>query len=239
MPAVTWSCNSKTSALRRPDLPGNVCQFGCSVNELPCDTQPIAGLAHVAFDHVAHAELTTDLLYVEVFLFWIATYGLVRQRGDLWLVQLGESSWRCLRQAAADPQEADVPFAILRAAEVGKAEARQVYEVRSDRAHQVTIGARSINLPQPHMKPDAVSDGGRKIRLLPPALGDPFQAFGVFAGDEAGLAQENAFAKLKAALRRAAERSTDALWNCIGTIVDTYTPTECANYSRAAGYDPT
>lgn len=49
---------------------------------------------------------------------------------------------------------------------------------------------------------------------------------------------ENAFAKLKAALRRAAARSTEALWNCIGDIVDTYTPRECANYFRAAGYDP-
>ena len=49
---------------------------------------------------------------------------------------------------------------------------------------------------------------------------------------------ENAFAKLKAALRRAAARSTDALWNCIGDIVDTYTPGECANYFTAAGYDP-
>lgn len=49
---------------------------------------------------------------------------------------------------------------------------------------------------------------------------------------------ENAFAKLKAGLRRAAERSTDALWNRIGSIVDTYTPHECANYFRAAGYDP-
>jgi transposase len=49
---------------------------------------------------------------------------------------------------------------------------------------------------------------------------------------------ENAFAKLKAGLRRAAERSTEALWNRIGSIVDTYTPHECANYFRAAGYDP-
>jgi transposase len=31
---------------------------------------------------------------------------------------------------------------------------------------------------------------------------------------------ENAFAKLKAALRRAAERSTEALWLCIGQLVD-------------------
>ncbi len=49
---------------------------------------------------------------------------------------------------------------------------------------------------------------------------------------------ENAFAKLKAGLRRAAERSTEALWNRIGSILDTYSPRECANYFRAAGYDP-
>jgi transposase len=49
---------------------------------------------------------------------------------------------------------------------------------------------------------------------------------------------ENAFAKLKAALRRAAARSTEALWTCIGQIIGTYTPHECANYFRAAGYDP-
>ena len=49
---------------------------------------------------------------------------------------------------------------------------------------------------------------------------------------------ENAFAKLKAGLRRAAERSTEALWNRIASITDTYTPQECANYFRAAGYAP-
>jgi transposase len=49
---------------------------------------------------------------------------------------------------------------------------------------------------------------------------------------------ENAFAKLKAALRRAAARSTEALWTCIGHIIGSYTPRECANYFRAAGYDP-
>lgn len=50
---------------------------------------------------------------------------------------------------------------------------------------------------------------------------------------------ENAFAKLKAGLRRAAERSTEALWNRIADILGTYSPRECANYFRAAGYDPT
>jgi transposase len=49
---------------------------------------------------------------------------------------------------------------------------------------------------------------------------------------------ENAFAKFKAALRRAAERSTEALWLRIGQLVDHFSPNECANYFRAAGYAP-
>jgi transposase len=47
---------------------------------------------------------------------------------------------------------------------------------------------------------------------------------------------EMAFAKLKALLRKAAERSTEALWNRIGQLVDNFTPEECANYFKAAGY---
>ena len=49
---------------------------------------------------------------------------------------------------------------------------------------------------------------------------------------------ENAFAKLKAMLRKAAERTVDGLWSAIGKIIDTFNPTECANYFAAAGYDP-
>jgi len=48
---------------------------------------------------------------------------------------------------------------------------------------------------------------------------------------------ENAFAKLKAMLRKAAERTLDALWSTIGRITEAFTPTECANYFAAAGYD--
>jgi transposase len=47
---------------------------------------------------------------------------------------------------------------------------------------------------------------------------------------------EMAFAKLKALLRKAAERSTEALWARIGQLVDTFTAQECANYFSAAGY---
>jgi transposase len=49
---------------------------------------------------------------------------------------------------------------------------------------------------------------------------------------------ENAFSKLKAALRKAAARTVDALWNVIGETIGTFSPSECANYFAAAGYDP-
>jgi transposase len=49
---------------------------------------------------------------------------------------------------------------------------------------------------------------------------------------------ENAFAKLKALLRKAAERTINGLWDAVGRTIDLFTPTECANYFAAAGYDP-
>jgi DDE superfamily endonuclease len=50
---------------------------------------------------------------------------------------------------------------------------------------------------------------------------------------------ENAFAKLKALLRKAAERTVEGLWTAIGRRIDVFTPIECANYFAAAEYDPT
>lgn len=50
---------------------------------------------------------------------------------------------------------------------------------------------------------------------------------------------ENAFAKLKALLRKAAERTVEGLWTTIGQLLDAFTPDECANYLAAAGYDAT
>ena len=49
---------------------------------------------------------------------------------------------------------------------------------------------------------------------------------------------ENAFSKLKALLRKAAERTVDGLWNRIGALLPTFTPQECANFFAAAGYEP-
>jgi len=49
---------------------------------------------------------------------------------------------------------------------------------------------------------------------------------------------ENAFAKLKALLRKTAARTQDTLWDSIGKLVDYITPAEYANMLAAAGYDP-
>jgi transposase len=49
---------------------------------------------------------------------------------------------------------------------------------------------------------------------------------------------EMVFSKLKALLRKAAERTVEGLWSAIGTLIDTITPDECANFFAAAGYEP-
>ncbi|WP_424137705.1 IS630 family transposase [Roseomonas chloroacetimidivorans] len=47
---------------------------------------------------------------------------------------------------------------------------------------------------------------------------------------------EQAFAKLKALLRKAAARSREALWTTLGRLLDTFTPAECRNYLANSGY---
>ena len=70
----------------------------------------------------------------------------------------------------------------------------------------------------------AIQAAGASLRYLPPYSPD-FNPI------------ENAFAKLKAMLRNAAERTLDALWSTLGRITKTFTPAECTNYFAAAGYD--
>jgi transposase len=47
---------------------------------------------------------------------------------------------------------------------------------------------------------------------------------------------EQAFAKLKALLRKAAPRTVEALWAVIGEALSAFPTTECANYLANAGY---
>ena len=49
---------------------------------------------------------------------------------------------------------------------------------------------------------------------------------------------ENAFAKFKAILRRAAARTFDDLISAIRDALPAFNPSECANYFTACGYEP-
>jgi transposase len=73
---------------------------------------------------------------------------------------------------------------------------------------------------------EAIEAAGGKILYLPP-----------YSPDLNPI--EMAFAKLKALLRKAAERSIDALWTKIGELLDAFTAEECSAYLRHAGYSAT
>lgn len=83
------------------------------------------------------------------------------------------------------------------------------------------------NLPahKPIAVREAIEKAGATLRFLPPYSPD-FNPI------------ENAFAKLKAALKKAAARTIPELWDVIGDAIDTFTPSECQNYFNAAGYEP-
>jgi transposase len=71
----------------------------------------------------------------------------------------------------------------------------------------------------------AIEAVGAQLRYLPPYSPD-FNPI------------ENAFAKLKALLRKIAAPTIDALWDAIAQLLPKFTPQECANYFTAAGYEP-
>ena len=71
----------------------------------------------------------------------------------------------------------------------------------------------------------AIQAAGAELRFLPPYSPD-FNPI------------EQAFAKLKALMRKAAARTKEVLWNKVGEILDAFNPDECANYFTAAGYEP-
>ena len=50
---------------------------------------------------------------------------------------------------------------------------------------------------------------------------------------------EQVFSKLKPLLRKADERTVEAVWKRIGSLLGHFEPTECANYLRNSGYGST
>lgn len=79
---------------------------------------------------------------------------------------------------------------------------------------------------------EMIAAAGARLLYLPP----PDQVRGrLYSPDFNPI--ESAFSKLKALLRKAAERTVEGLWNAIGRLLDAFAPDECANYFKAAGYD--
>ncbi len=70
---------------------------------------------------------------------------------------------------------------------------------------------------------DAIRSAGAKLFLLPK-----------YSPDLNPI--EQVFAKLKLLLRKAARRTTDAICHQIGALLTSFSPQECANYFRNAGY---
>ncbi len=68
----------------------------------------------------------------------------------------------------------------------------------------------------------AIRDAGAKLLFLPP-----------YSPDLNPI--EQVFAKLKLLLREAAERSVEDSWRRIGTLLDAFSPHECASYLRNSG----
>ena len=81
------------------------------------------------------------------------------------------------------------------------------------------------------------SHKGPRVRALIEAAGATVRFLPPYSPDFNPI--EKAFSKLKAMLRKAAERTVDALWNAIGRLIDLFTPNECDNYFAACGYDAT
>jgi transposase len=81
------------------------------------------------------------------------------------------------------------------------------------------------------------SHKGPKVREMVEAAGASLLYLPPYSPDFNPI--ENAFAKFKALLRKAAERTVEGLWAAIGRLIDLFEPIECRNYFAAAGYDAT
>lgn len=79
------------------------------------------------------------------------------------------------------------------------------------------------------------SHKGPRVRALIEAAGAELHYLPPYSPDFNPI--ENAFAKLKALLRKAAQRTVEGLWTAIGDMLPVFKPQECRNYFAAAGYD--
>lgn len=78
------------------------------------------------------------------------------------------------------------------------------------------------------------SHKGAAVRRIIEAAGASLRYLPAYSPDLNPI--EQAFAKLKAHLRKHAERSVAALWLRIGALIPDFNSTECRNFLRNAGY---
>ena len=69
----------------------------------------------------------------------------------------------------------------------------------------------------------AIRSAGARLAFLPP-----------YSPDLNPI--EQVFAKMKTLLRKAEERTVEAVWRHIGTLIEAFSAAECTNYFRNAGY---
>jgi transposase len=93
--------------------------------------------------------------------------------------------------------------------------------VSSRRCGQVSLD--NLGSPKSKAVRDAIRAAGAK-RIFLPAYSPGLNPI------------EQVFAKLKHPMRKAGERPIDATCNRLGASLDHFSPQECANYFRNAGY---
>ncbi len=145
-------------------------------------------------------------------------------RGQRLVAAVPHGHWKTTTLVAAPRQDRiEAPMVIDQAMN------GSIFKVWVEQCLAPTLGPGDIvimeNLPAHKVKGvrDAIEAKNAQLVYLPPYSPD-FNPI------------EQVFAKLKAMLRKAAERSIDGLWQRIGECLNHFPPNECENYLRNAGY---
>ena len=83
----------------------------------------------------------------------------------------------------------------------------------------------------------SVEPQGPRVQQLIEAVGAELRYLPPYSPDMNPI--EKAFSKLKAFLRKIAERTVAGLLNALETCAEIFKPIECVNYFKACGYDTT
>ena len=96
--------------------------------------------------------------------------------------------------------------------------------------------ARSLSHGDVVIMDNLAAHKGSKVRQLIERVGARLLLLPPYSPDLNPI--ERLFAKFKALLRKAAERTIPDLWQRIGLLLKCFTPQECANYFQNAQYAP-